>query len=131
MGTFRQSDPLERASRLIAVAGSLIGAAWGIQWVLRVHPFGLESGLQLLFSLLIVVSFAVRAAGANLERRRWVSAACLSALWVWRCSFKHYPLGVVMFSILAGLATVGFLIAWRRERATQPRVAADGAAPRR
>lgn len=115
MGTLEPSLRFERAQRVLGAAGALIAAGWGVHWLVRVQgPFGREGGLQLLFSFTMAVVFGARAAGRNLDRWRWAHTAILAALWVWRCSFKHYPLGVVTFSILAGLALIGVVIAsWR------------------
>jgi hypothetical protein len=127
-----QIDRLERLLRVIAAACSLIGAAWGIHWMLRTaDPFGMDGVTQLLFSLLITLAFAGRAMGKRTERRFWAHFAILSAIWVWRSVFKHYPLGVVAFSICVGLAIVGFLLATWKDRAAQQPVAAARAAPDR
>jgi hypothetical protein len=127
-----QIELLERLLRVIAAAGSVTGASWGIQWILRAgDPFGREGVLQLLFSFVVTVDFAVRLMGRRTERWFWVHTTLLSAIWVWRSDFKHYPAGVATFSISGGLAIVGFLLATWRHRAAQQRVAADWAAPDR
>jgi len=117
MGIPGENDRRERATHLICVAGSVIGAAWGIQWIFRVGGLNGETLVQLLFSFLMTLTFALRAAGRNRQRFHWVNTAFLCGLWVWRSSFKHVPLGVVTFSILAGLSLVGLLLTSGRARA--------------
>lgn len=136
--TGRQMDEVtpisrvERLLRVIALVGSLIGATWGISWIVRAgHLFGKEWGLQLLFSIVITVQFARRARGFRPDRWSWLHIAFLSAIWAWRSEFKHYPLGVAAFSISAGLALVGLALASWEKRAAQRGVAGDGSAPGR
>jgi hypothetical protein len=113
---------VERFLRVIAVVGGVIAASWGIQWAFRAeHLFGREAAMQLPFSLLITLLFARRARGGRTDRWSWLHIALLCAVWAWRCAWKHYPLGVAAFSLAAGLATVGLLVAtW------QTRARADG-----
>jgi hypothetical protein len=123
MGEVTPISRVERILRVIALVGSVIGAAWGIQWIVRVGaPFGKEWLLQLMFSFIMTVQFGRRARGFRPERWSWVHIASLSAIWAWRCHFKQYQLGVAAFSILAGLAMVGLVLASWEKRATQHRV---------
>jgi len=118
MTTGTKIEGVERFLRVISVAGSLIGASWGIQWMVRAEDrFGREAGLQLLFSLLITVLFARRATGRRTDRWSWIHIAFLCAIWAWRCTFKHSPFGVAAFSVAAGLAIVGLLVATWQTRA--------------
>jgi hypothetical protein len=122
---------LERAARAIGVTGASLAVSWGVQWGLRAGAsFGREEFLQLLFSLLMTMSF-VRAARGNSRQWFWANPAFFSAIWVWRCSFKHHPLGVVTFSIAGGLALVGLLIATWRHRAAERKVDPGTLAPER
>ncbi len=110
------SNRLERISRALAVAGCVLGASWGVQWTIRVgDPFGKEGLLQLMFSLVMAISFFNAATRNPMRRFIWANAAFLSALWALRCYWRHYPLGVPTFLTTAGLAMAGFLVnEWRR-----------------
>jgi hypothetical protein len=114
-GTPRRLDRLELWSRAIGVAGALLGLAWGVGWFLLAQaPVSREGFSQLLSTILFVAWFGRKAAGKEPLRWPWANLVFLSAIFAWRSSYKGYPLGVWTYSIMAGLALLGFLIATRQ-----------------
>jgi hypothetical protein len=132
MESDRPGSRLERAGRIIAIGGALQALLWGAQWLRQIgHGLGREVPLQLLISVALIANFGYLMFGKNPDRWRWANAAFLSGVWVWRCSFKHDARGILAFSMMAGIAAIGFVVASLQRSAAQRSVAAERAVPGR
>jgi hypothetical protein len=129
-----QRSSVTRSSRGVAIACSLISGMWGIFWLIRVireRGADLRGVIVFVFPI-ISVAFALAATGRRISVVGWLPFVGLSAAWAWK-SFSQGQTDVASlatFVTLLGVTIVGSILERRRRDAVQPRVAADGAAPR-